>query len=98
MTNSRQDVLSTITGTPDQTSQDDAEFVSDKGTEFSIKTRPNGLFYISMLRGGNKPPVCDELFTRRRFAEAALIKYLKSTDRLGGAQYPGKRKKKIDES
>lgn len=74
----------------DQTTHDVDKYVSAKGTEFKVEQRPNGLYFIDMKRGGVKPPICDELFTTRRFAEDKLIKYLKRGDKFGYAEYPGK--------
>lgn len=78
------------TSTEDQTTQDTAEYVSNKGTEFDISRTESGLYFIRMKAGGKKPPLCDELFTRKPQAEYALEMYLKQGDRTGYAKYPSK--------
>lgn len=94
MTNSKQEGNSTTIGMTGRTTQDDDKrFVSKRGTEFVVKTKPNGLFYIDMAQGGKRPPMCDELFTSRRFAEERLITYLGQHDPLNLAEYPGKKEK-----
>lgn len=80
------------TGTEAPTSPDDAvkEFVSARGTPFSIKVRDNGLYFIEMNAGGKRPPFCDELFTSHSLAENTLTRYLRGNDVLGVAKYPDK--------
>lgn len=75
-------------GTEDQTSQDDAKYVSNKGTEFDIIQLPNGLYRIVMKRGGAVPDICHGKYTGYNTAQNELVRYLKKTNRLGYAIYP----------
>lgn len=47
-------------------------YVTKSGSKFSIKCTPQGLFFISMHNGGQKPKFCDEKFTSWRKAEKTL--------------------------
>lgn len=80
------------TGTPATISPEDAKYVSDKGTEFTIETANNGLFFIKMRKGGLAPPMTEEFFTSKVLAELTLMKYLRIRDRLGNAKFPSKDK------
>ncbi len=76
--------------TAEQVTPDTGKFVSDRGTEFTVAVRPNGLFYIRMKKGGVAPPMCDEHFTSQLLAETVLSRYIAEGDRLGNAVHPGK--------
>ena len=91
MTNSEAEPRNTSIGNEDViTPSDVGKFVSNKGTEFEVRVRPNGLYFVHMKAGGKTPPLCDEHFTTRSAAELALTRYLQKGDRLGYAQYPDK--------
>lgn len=70
----------------------DSEFVSNKGTPFSVETANNGLFFIKMRAGGVAPKITEEFFTSKPMAEQALELYLRKNDRLGNAKFPSKDK------
>jgi hypothetical protein len=91
MTNSVRETHKQTIGTEDQTSQDRAKFVSNKGTEFETAQTQDGMWVIKMKRGGVAPSICNEKFTGQFLAERALTSYLRKTDR-GYAQYPEKGK------
>lgn len=78
-------------GLEDRTSQGtDNRYVTHRGKEFFIDRQFNGLYTIRMSEGGLAPKICRSRYTGYKEAEKVLIKYLKSRDRIGYAQYPNK--------
>lgn len=84
-------VLSTISRETDEHGFIRSEtYKTERGFELSIEPTPGGLYAIVPKNGGKAPKVCDGLYTSHLVARNALIDYIKDTDRLGYAEYPGK--------
>ena len=73
-------------------------FRTERGLELSIQTTAGGLYEITPNGGGVPPRVCSERFTSHLKARDALEEYIKSTDRLGYAEYPSKPADKVRKS
>jgi hypothetical protein len=75
------------------------KFRTERGLELSIQTTAGGLYEIIPHGAGSNPPkVCNERFTSHLKARNALEDYIKSTDRLGFAEYPSKPPEKFHPS
>ena len=70
------------------------KYVSEKGTEYTIEPTPGGLYTVVTHGGGKPATITGEFFTSHLRARDALIAYIKSTDRLGYAEYPDKPEEK----
>lgn len=68
-----------------------AKYVSSDLREFRILPDRNGSWYVKIVFGGRLPNDLTGRFTSYAKAEAALIHYLRRTDRRNNlAKYPGK--------
>lgn len=64
------------------------KYVSARRKEFDIRAK-DSKWYIHQFHGGMMPKSLRGLFTSFSAAEAALIAYLRRTDKFGLAIYPG---------
>lgn len=74
---------------PEFKRSDNPEYVASGGKEYVIK-KEDCMFYISPWSGGELSPELSGMFTSWKGAQTALISYLRRTDRLGNAIWPGK--------
>lgn len=74
----------------------DAKYVSDSGQEYVIEKNSIGHHWIKRYKGGNVNPELKGVFTSFWLAEEALISYLRQTDKLNRAWYPGKKNARTD--
>ena len=67
-----------------------AKFISAGGQEYFIKVSDDNFYVIGAFRSGVIPPQISSRYTSVVLAEEALISYLRHSDRLSYARYPGK--------
>lgn len=67
-----------------------AKFISAGGQEYFIKVSDDNFYVIGAFRSGAIPPQISSRYTSVVLAEEALISYLRHSDRLNYARYPGK--------
>lgn len=67
-----------------------AKFISAGGQEYFIKVSEDNFYVIGAFRSGVIPPKIGSKYTSVVLAEEALISYLRHSDRLSYARYPGK--------
>ena len=68
----------------------DAKYVSDSGQEYVIEKTTTGFFWIKRYKGGEINESLKSLYTSYSGAEDVLISYLRQTDKLNRAYWPGK--------
>lgn len=67
-----------------------AKFISAGGQEYFIKVSDDNFYVIGAFHSGVIPPKISSKYTSVVMAEEALISYLRHSDRLSYARYPGK--------
>lgn len=67
-----------------------AKFISAGGQEYFIKVSEDNFYVVGAFRSGAMPPQLSSKYTSAIKAEEALISYLRYSDRLDYARYPGK--------
>lgn len=65
-------------------------YITNGGFKLSIEPQATGLYAIVPHDGGKAPEICEGRYTSQQKARQDLLNYIKETDRLGYAQYPGK--------
>ena len=79
----------TVLAPPEYPRSPNPKYISGGGKEYVIESI--GYFFkIKPWAGGDMPAEMKSLFMTFKDAESVLISYLRDTDRLGNAKYPGK--------
>jgi hypothetical protein len=74
----------------------DAEFVSDGGQEYKLEVNEIGQWFVKRYKGGPVAKPIQGFWMTRNEAKDALIRYLRRTDRLNRAWWPGKPNPRMD--
>lgn len=74
---------------PEYPRSSNPQYISSGGKEYVIETK-GYFFFIKPWGGGLMPLELQGLFTTYSKAEQALMSYLRTTDKIGNAKWPGK--------